>query len=75
MFGSWFTSANFMTIPTRIMRTPATTTSKSKRDKKRAVGETKKETDHATHRQDPVIAWRCSRAATSPPRRPPGVGL
>jgi hypothetical protein len=75
VFSSCFTSTNFVVIPSRITRTLATTTSKSERDKKQAVSEMKKESGHATHPQDPVIAWRCSRAATSTPRRPPRVGL
>jgi hypothetical protein len=72
---SCFASANFVVIPVRITHAPATTTSKSERDKKRVVGETKKEIDHATHPQDPATAWHCSRTATSPPRRPPAAGL
>jgi hypothetical protein len=75
MFSSCFTSANFMVIPTRIMRAPAATTSKSERDKKPTASETMKDSDHATYPQDPTTAWRCSRAAASPPLRPPGVGL
>jgi hypothetical protein len=75
VFSSCFTYANFVVIPVRITRAPATTTSKSEHDKKLVASETKKESDHATHPQDTVIAWCCSRAATSPPRRPPGAGL
>jgi hypothetical protein len=75
VFRSCFASANIVTILARITRAPATTTSKSERDKKRAVGKTKKQSDHATHPQDSATAWHCSRAAVSPPWRPPGVCL
>jgi hypothetical protein len=74
-FRSYFASANFVTIPTRIMRAPATTTNKLEREKKQAASETKKESDHVTHPQDPATVWRCFRAVASPPRRPPEVGL
>jgi hypothetical protein len=68
VFSSYFTSANFVVIPARITPAPATMTSKSEREKKRASSKTKKErkkeSDHATHPQGPAIAWCCSHVAT-----------
>jgi hypothetical protein len=74
VFSSYFTSANFVAIPARITRTPATTTSKSECDKKLAASETKRGSNHATYPQHPATAWRCSRAAMLPLRRPPRIG-
>jgi hypothetical protein len=53
-FRSCFASANFVTIPARIMRASATTTNKSKCDEEQAASKAEKESDHTTHCQRPA---------------------
>jgi hypothetical protein len=54
VFRSCFASASFVTILVRITCTPATTANRSRCDEEQATCQTKKESDHATHHQDPA---------------------
>jgi hypothetical protein len=67
-FHSCLTSTNFVTIPARITRAPATTPNRSGCDVEQAMSQTKKRRDFTTHLQDPATTWHCCRAAAPPPR-------
>jgi hypothetical protein len=73
-FRSCLTIASCTTIPTRIRRTPATTTDESDPDKKRVPNQTRSKGDHLTYRQDPATTWHWSPEATPPPQLPPRAG-
>jgi starvation-inducible outer membrane lipoprotein len=74
VFRFCLTVASCTTIPTRIVRTPATTTNESSSDKEQAPNQTRSGGDHSTYRQDPVTTRRWSPKAVSPPRLPPRAG-
>jgi hypothetical protein len=63
-------SANFEVILARYTRIPKTTGNESEHTKKQATNDMEKGNVCLTHPQGPLTTWRCSRAATSPPRRP-----